>query len=113
MAISGAFSGLGGAVLCLGTFGLNRYLPGFEGYGMDGIAVSLVGNNNALGIVMSALLFGMLKAAGPLMQSRMIPKEIGGIISSSIVLFVAMKHGIDYVLVSLSRRKQGKRGGQA
>ncbi len=105
MAISGGFAGLAGAVICMGTFGLGRYLPSFEYYGFDGIAVALVGNNDALGILLSSMLFGMLKAAGPLMQSRSIPKEIGGIISSSIVLFVAMKRGIDYLLPKIIRRR--------
>jgi simple sugar transport system permease protein len=110
MAISGAFSGLAGAAICMGTFGLSRYLPGFEGYGLDGIAVALVGANAAPGILLSSLLFGMLKTAGPLMQSAQIPREIGGIISSSIVLFVAMKYGIELVAARSRRAAAAKRG---
>ncbi|MEW6564013.1 MAG: ABC transporter permease [Spirochaetota bacterium] len=98
MMISGAFAGLAGAVITLGTFNFGRVLPSFEGYGMDGIAVALVGGNHALGVFLSGLLFGMLKAAQPLMQSQGIPLEITSIIQASIVLFVAMKLGIEAAL---------------
>jgi simple sugar transport system permease protein len=104
MVIAGAFAGLAGAVLTTGTFNYGRVLPAMEGYGMDGISVALVGGNTAIGALFSALLFGMLKAAQPLMQSQNIPKEIGSIIQASIVLFIAMKLGIEYLLTRLSRK---------
>jgi simple sugar transport system permease protein len=105
MVIAGAFAGLAGAVIALGTFNYGRILPAFEFYGMDGIAVALVGGNAAIGVLVSGLLFGMLKAAQPLMQSQGIPREIAGIIQSSIVLFVAMRLGIENLL-DLAKRKQ-------
>lgn len=105
MVISGAFAGLAGAVLTVGTFNYGRVLPTTEGYGMDGIAVALVGANNALGIFVSGLLFGMLKAAQPLMQSQGIPKEIASILQAAIVLLVAMKLGIDLLLKKLVKAK--------
>lgn len=111
MAIAGGFAGLAGAVICLGTFGLNRVLPSFEGYGMDGIAVALVGANDSIGILLSSMLFGMLKSAGPSMQSNNIPKEIGSIISSSIVLFIAMRMGLEFLVDAALRRR--KRAGSA
>ena len=114
MVIAGVFAGLAGAILTNGTFNYGRKIPGMEGYGMDGISVALVGANTGIGVFLSALLFGMLKAAQPLMQSQGIPKEIASIIQASIVLFIAMKLGIDYVLQRISRTKglaPGKRGG--
>jgi len=105
MVIAGAFAGLAGAVMTVGTFNYGRVLPAAEGYGFDGIAVALVGGNAAIGILFSGLLFGMLKAAAPLMQSQGIPKEIGSIIQASIVLFVAMKMGIDYVIGKLGAKR--------
>jgi simple sugar transport system permease protein len=106
MIISGAFAGLAGAVITVGTFNYGRVLPGMEGYGMDGIAVALVGGNAALGIFLSGLLFGMLKAAQPLMQSQGIPKDIASIIQAAIVLFVAMKYGIDYLVKKITPKKR-------
>ncbi len=108
MMISGAFAGLAGAVITLGTFNFGRVLTAFEGYGMDGIAVALVGGNAAIGVLFSGLLFGMLKAAQPLMQSQGIPREISSIIQSSIVLFVAMRLGIEAILVALKRRREDR-----
>jgi simple sugar transport system permease protein len=94
MVISGAFAGLAGVLISIGTFDYGRVLPAAEGYGFDGIAVALVGNTTALGSLLSGLLFGALKAAQPLMQARGIPKDIASIIIASIVVFVAMQSGI-------------------
>lgn len=107
MIIAGAFAGLAGAVITVGTFSFGRALPAAEGYGFDGIAVALVGGNAALGVFFSGLLFGMLKAAQPLMQSQGIPKEVASIIQASIVLFIAMKFGIEYLMKKLKPRKSG------
>jgi len=115
MVIAGAFAGLAGAIITTGTFSFGRALAAAEGYGFDGIAVALVGMNQAPGILLAGLLFGMLKAAGPLMQSQGIPREIGGIIQASIVLFVAMKFGIERLLhagLLGARQRKAKAGGQ-
>jgi len=109
MMISGAFAALGGAVITLGTFNFGRVLPSFEGYGMDGIAVALVGGNAAVGVLLSGLLFGMLKAAQPLMQSQGIPREIASIIQASIVLFVAMRVGIETLLDFAKRKREARK----
>ncbi|MEM5948422.1 ABC transporter permease [Spirochaetia bacterium 38H-sp] len=105
MAISGAFAALGGAAVAMGTFGFGRVLSAFEGYGFDGIAVALVGGNSAAGILASGGLFAMLKASQPLLQSQGVPREVVGIIQALIVMFVAMKLGIEYVLDRLGRRE--------
>ncbi len=110
MVIAGAFAGLAGAVITTGTFSFGRAISAAEGYGFDGIAVTLVGGNEAVGILLAGLLFGMLKAAQPLMQSGGIPKEIAGIIQASIVLFVAMKYGLNALLGRLSLPRRGRRG---
>ena len=94
MAIAGAFAGLAGAVVCLGSFSYGRVLAGQDGYGFDGIAVALVGNSGAGGIALAGLLFGMLKSAQPLMQSRQIPKEITVIIMGLIVVFISLRAGV-------------------
>lgn len=105
MMIAGAFAGLAGAVITTGTFNFGRVISSAEGYGFDGIAVALVGGNSAFGILLAGMLFGMLKAAQPLMQVQGIPREIAGIIQASIVLFVAMQYGIKIILDKLSREK--------
>lgn len=80
---------------------------------MDGIAVALVGGNAAFGVFFSALLFGMLKAAQPLMQSQGVPKEIASIIQASIVLFIAMRLGIETLISRLKRKSPETLGEEA
>lgn len=94
MAVAGAFAGMGGGVVALGSFRHGRVLSGMDGYGFTGIAVALVGNNTAVGTLLAGLLFGLLAAAQPLMQSRQIPKEIALIIQGLIVVFIAVRSGI-------------------
>ncbi|MBU3849321.1 MAG: ABC transporter permease [Candidatus Treponema excrementipullorum] len=94
MAVAGAFAGLGGGVVALGSFRYGRVLSGMDNYGFTGIAVALVGNNTAIGTLLSGLLFGLLAAAQPLMQSRQIPKEITFIIQGLIVVFIAIRSGL-------------------
>ena len=91
MAIAGAFAGLAGAVVALGVFPAGRILAAQDGYGFDGIAVALVGNSGAWGTALAGLLFGMLKSAQPLMQSRQIPKEIVSIIMGLVVIFISLR----------------------
>jgi simple sugar transport system permease protein len=94
MAIAGAFAGLAGASVSLGVFSYGRILAGQDGYGFDGIAVALVGNSAAWGTAIAGLLFGMLKSAQPLMQSRQIPKEITAIIMGRVVVFISLRAGV-------------------
>ncbi len=103
--ISGFFAGLAGAIILQGTFGYGRVMTAAENYGFDGISVALVGGCNAIGILLSGLLFGLLKVTQPLLQTSGIPKEIGDIISSSIVFFVAIQYAIQYILNKLEIKK--------
>ncbi|MDR2742699.1 MAG: ABC transporter permease, partial [Treponema sp.] len=64
----------------------------------DGIAVALVGNSTAWGTALSGLLFGMLKSAQPLMQSRQIPKEIASIILGLVVVFISLRAGVRIIV---------------
>jgi simple sugar transport system permease protein len=94
MAVAGAFAGLAGAVVALGSFNFGRVLSGLDNYGFNGIAVALVGNSTGMGIGLSGLLFGLLASGQPLMQSRGIPKEITLIISGLVVVFVSLRAGV-------------------
>jgi simple sugar transport system permease protein len=98
MAIAGAFAGLAGGVVALGSFKYGRVISGMDNYGFTGIAVALVGNNTAIGTLLAGLLFGMLASAQPLMQSKGIPKEITFIIQGLIVVFIALREGLKIFL---------------
>ncbi|MDR2758801.1 MAG: ABC transporter permease [Spirochaetaceae bacterium] len=98
MGIAGAFAGLAGAIVSLGSLTYGRILAGQDGYGFDGIAVALVGNNTAFGTTIAGLLFGMLKSAQPLMQTRQIPKEIASIIVGLVVVFISLRTGLRMIV---------------
>lgn len=88
MAISGALAGLAGAGEALGLHGRHYAAP--PGYGFTAIAVGLVGQNNPLGVILSGLLFGVLSAGAPLMQSQAgVSKEIVSVLQGLIILAVA------------------------
>jgi len=91
IAISGGAAGLGGAVEVAGvTFRLFQLIS--PGYGFDGIAVSLLVNNNPLGVILSAILFGALRSGSELMQMNVkVPSvlvfAIQGIVILSVIAF--------------------------
>ncbi len=105
MIIAGAFAGLAGAVVALGSFSYGRVLGGNDNYGFNGIAVALVGNNTAGGTMIAGLLFGMLASAQPLMQSRQIPKEVTWIISGLVVIFISLRAAFRIVLDKRAKKR--------
>ncbi len=106
MMISGAFAGLAGAMISVGTFDYARVIASAEGYGFDGIAVALLGNNSGFAIIISGMLFGALKAGSSAMALASVPKEIGHIIMAFIVLFAAMNYGIKRFLARLGKEEK-------
>ncbi len=109
--ISGLLAGIAGAIVVQGTFGYGRVMVHMDNYGFDGIAVALVGGANAIGILLSGLLFALLEVTQPLLQIYGIPKEIGDIISSSIIYLVAIQYIIKVMLDKFKDRKT--KGGTA
>ncbi len=109
MAISGGFAGLAGVFITIGTYNYGRILIAFENFGFNGIAVALLGNNNALGVLYSGLLFGSLQAAQPIMQVQRVSKDITIIVIASIIFFIAMKRGLQDAL-AYHRIKRMHRG---
>ncbi|NMB24734.1 MAG: ABC transporter permease [Firmicutes bacterium] len=103
MMISGALAGMGGAVQVLGVQHRFYDLFGFTGYGFDGIAVALLGNNHPLGVIAGASLFGILARGSQNMQSMaQVPKEIIGIVQAAVVLFITA----DYLMRKLLYRRR-------
>ncbi|AIF43701.1 ABC transporter permease [Virgibacillus sp. SK37] len=107
MVISGAFAGLAGAMEGVGTYGTISVMSGFTNLGFDGIAVALLGSNNALGVVLAAILFGVLKeGAGQMPTSAGVPTELVDIIIALIIFFVASSYIIRWFLLRF--QKEGK-----
>ena len=112
MAISGAFAGIGGGIIALGSFRYGRVIAGMDNYGFTGMAVALVGNCTALGTALAGLLFGLLQASQSLMQTNNIPKEITFIIQGLVVVFIAFKTGFR-MFVAWRIKKSGQKASQA
>lgn len=106
MMISGAFSGLAGSLLTLGTFGHILTLTTFGNVGYDGIAVALVGNLTSVGIAFAGILFGLLSVSRPILQMKGIPEEIAGIIAALIVFFVASQKMLVMIRTKLKERNK-------
>jgi simple sugar transport system permease protein len=91
MTLSGLLAGLAGAVQMLGVQGF--YATGISNkVGFDAITVALLGRSSPLGIMFSALLFGVLRAGQNLMQLRtqnQVPIEVIDVIQALIILFLA------------------------
>jgi simple sugar transport system permease protein len=110
MFISGAFAGLAGVFDVLGVFHYQVAAASSSGYGFDGIAVSLLGGNHPLGVVLGAVLFGTLSYGSAGMSfGANVPQEIIRIVIGSVIFFVASPGIIRWVLRSFkSKRKKGE-----
>jgi simple sugar transport system permease protein len=109
MMIAGALSGLAGATQVLGVSRETSVLAAMEGYGFDGIAVSLIAGNNPIACIPAALLFGGLKYGGGKLQSAIgAPLEVINITIGVIVFFIAMPKLIK-MMTSSKVRKRGEK----
>ena len=98
MFISGAIAALGGSFVTLGT--QFHYPPVADsGYGFDGIAVALIGQNEPFGIILSSILIAALRTGGTAVQIVKIPKTFPFIIEGLIVAFIALHELVRYLLV--------------
>ncbi|WP_186577412.1 ABC transporter permease [Aquibacillus kalidii] len=104
MVISGGFAGLAGAMEGLGTFGYMPTHSAFTNIGFDGIAVALLGGNNAFGVILAALLFGVLKIGALNMPTVAgVPSELVEIVIALIIFFVGSSYIIRWALLRLKK----------
>jgi simple sugar transport system permease protein len=59
------------------------------GYGIDGIAISLIGGNNPLGVLVAAIFFGIIRAGGTHLQLLQIHRTFPELIQGLALLFIA------------------------
>lgn len=92
--VGGLLAGLAGAGEVLGVNG--SYMPGFSGapgLGWDGMMICVLANNNPLGVLIVALLFGAFKYGSVSLQAGMgVPMDLIGIIQSSLILFMSARY---------------------
>lgn len=90
MAVSGGLAGLVALSEVLGY--RYRYYDGFSaGYGFMGIAVALLGRNHPVGVLLSAILFGILIRGGIFVDAFTdhVSKDIVEVLQAVVILFVA------------------------
>ena len=111
MFFAGGFAALAAASPVLG-FALKTREGFTSGVGFVGIAVALLGRNSPLGIIFSALLFGVLtKGALDLdLDTEKVSRDLATVIQALIVLAVACQVGLAGAFSSLAE-KFGKKGG--
>ncbi|MEZ4666428.1 MAG: ABC transporter permease [Anaerolineae bacterium] len=91
MLISGALSGLAGAIQILGVE--RRVVDGFasSGIGFDGVLVAILARESIPGIVLVAMFFAGLEQGAINLQFGNLPRQLGGIIIAFIILFSSME----------------------
>ncbi|MDB4443804.1 ABC transporter permease [bacterium] len=108
MAISGAVAGLAGVNQVMGYKHRFRYGV-FEGLGFDGIGVALIGRNSPFGVVLAALLFGILDHGGLAIDvSTNVPREIVLVLKATILIFVVVSTEITKRMMNFIQK--GKEG---
>jgi simple sugar transport system permease protein len=104
MVISGAFHGLAGAAMIMGTY--YKAMRGFSaGVGWAGIAVALIAGNRPLAVLPAALFFAYLEAgAKAVMVGADVTSEIVAVVQSVIFFLITAR-----VLEGLFRKKSSAR----
>lgn len=120
MAISGGLAGLGGIFFSFASTTVKApQLSGFYGYGFTGIAVALLGLSTALGVLLAAILFGMLYQSGKEVATLYTPpvsQQISAILTALIVFFVSFQEKMKkYIMTKLEiaeMKKEDKQDGE-
>jgi simple sugar transport system permease protein len=104
MLISGALSGLAGAIQILGVE--RRFIDGFQstGLGFDGVLVAILSRESIVGILLVALFFAGLEQGAINLQFGNIPRQLGGIIIAFIILFSSMEDFFRHSIVRIQSR---------
>jgi simple sugar transport system permease protein len=107
MAISGAIAGLAGVNQVMGYQHRFRYGV-FEGLGFDGIGVAFIGRNSPMGVVLAALLFGILDHGGLAIDvTTKVPREIILVLKAVILIFVVVSGEIAKRWIKIIQKRQG------
>ncbi|WP_176086897.1 ABC transporter permease [Martelella sp. HB161492] len=106
--VSSGIAGLGGAEQVLGQY--RAFYENFSpGYGFDGIAVAMLANNNPIGIIFAAFLFGALNSGGVVLQMMTgLSKHLVQVLQFIIVLILAANFTWPQIGHWLTRNKATK-----
>lgn len=108
MMIAGALAGLAGVVQYTGN-ATSIQIGVMPTQGFDGIAVALLGASNPIGVLFSALFFGILYTGKGFMNAMTsIPPEIADTIMATIIYFAATSVIMERVFNKFQKRKKDK-----
>lgn len=106
LCISGALSGLGGAIQIMGQSGRLVQFAGQEGYGFEGISVALIGSSNPIGCIFAGLFYGAMKFGGSKLNMVQVPSQIISIIMGCVIIFIAISHVFKYLFLKVTKKKE-------
>lgn len=90
LAISGALSGLGGALQLMGMGSRISVFSSQEGFGFAGIVVALMGCSNPFGVLVAGLFYGALTYGGSKLNLEGVPTQLISVIVGTVVFFIAI-----------------------
>ncbi|MBN1566066.1 MAG: hypothetical protein JXA10_19660 [Anaerolineae bacterium] len=97
MFISGVLGGLAGAGQVLGVH-YNFTARFSRGFGFDGMTIALLARNSPLGVLVGALLFGVLRSGGTTIEIFTdVPIDLVDIVQALIIFFVAIDLNLDFL----------------
>ena len=97
MFISGLLGGLAGAGQVLGVN--YRFVAGFSpGYAFTGIAIALLARNSPIGVLLAALLFGILRSGSSTMEIFTdVPRDLITVLEGTVILFAALEFSLSWL----------------
>jgi ABC-type uncharacterized transport system permease subunit len=104
MLISGALSGLAGAIQILGVE--RRVVDGFagSGIGFDGVLVAILAKESIPGILLGAMFIAGLQQGALNLQFANLPRQLGGMLIAFIILFSSMENFFRSTFASIRAR---------
>ncbi len=102
MILSGALSGLAGAVMVTGS--VFRYWDAIARYvGWDGVLIAMLAKNNPLGVVVSSIIFAIFKNGALGMETvSKVPSDLTEVLLATLILFVT---GRQFISMIFRKRK--------
>jgi simple sugar transport system permease protein len=110
MGIAGMLSGFGGAVQVLGVVEKLTQLAAQEGYGFDGISVSMIGGQSPIGALFAGLFYGGMKYGGSKLNIIGAPSELVNVIIGVIIYSIAIMGAFRALARFLMEKKEKKEG---
>ncbi len=111
MGIAGALSGLGGAILVLGTESTMSVTLTIPQQGFDGITVALLGLSSPIGAIFSGIFIAYIKVGGSSLQLAGYSPDMVNVIVAVIIYFSALSVVFTTFIKKVVKEKDDHKGG--